>query len=154
MIQTWFHLRENTCSCFVHKRTCAVLCGGTPNHTPCYAKIVVLVTTFRFSQGSIYSLITCLGRFCNFKAVNWAHLHHGRLVCGNTFDASRTSSSSPAQPQFVVPPHCAHEDQPHGCLCPPELEVVPLDGKSRVHFVDGRQERSFFFSTTSSGQNS
>ena len=52
--------------------------------------------------------------------------------------------------KFVVPPHCAarrrttQENQSYGCLHPLGLEVVPQDGKGRVHFADGRQGSSRF----------
>ena len=49
-----------------------------------------------------------------------------------------------------------HEIQSYRCVHPPASEVVPLDGKGRVHFADGRQGSSRFFfpfSTTCFGQN-
>ena len=85
----------------------------------------------------------------------------GRVPTGHAVQLRTAIGTSPAArttigaadlfgSKCVVPPHCAtrrwttHENEPHGCLHPLGLEVVPLDGKRRFQFAHGRQGNSRF----------
>ena len=103
---------------------------------------------------------TGLGGSSAYGRVPSGHVVQSRLAFG-TSPAARTTvgAADLFRNKFVVLPHCAtrrwtvQENQSHGCLQPPGLEVVPPDGKGRVHLADGGQGSSrFSFPTTSSRQ--